>query len=130
MPTSPDDGTGWASRGAHGDLGGDAETILGSRHPDRLFWQLAFEGEPAGFVAYDVHPGKQVEIETFGLVPEFVGRGLGGYALTLTIGKAWELAPGVERIWLHTSSADHPHALPNYHRRGLRTFKTEERVRD
>jgi hypothetical protein len=101
-----------------------------AQRPDRQFWQLTFEGEPAGFVAYDIHPGNQVEIETFGLVPEFVGRGLGGYALTLTLAKAWGLNPGVERIWLHTSSADHPNALPNYHRRGLRAFKTEEGVRD
>ncbi len=33
---------------------------------------------------------------------------------------------GTRRVWLHTSSADNPHALPNYHRRGFRTFKTEE----
>jgi hypothetical protein len=29
-------------------------------------------------------------------------------------------------VWLHTSSADNPHALPNYQRRGFRIFKTEE----
>jgi len=29
-------------------------------------------------------------------------------------------------VWLRTSSADNPHALPNYQRRGFRTFKTEE----
>jgi GNAT superfamily N-acetyltransferase len=97
-----------------------------ARHPDRIFWLLSFDGEPAGLVAYDVHPGDEVEIETFGLVPEFVGRRLGGYALTLAVQRAWELTPAVARIWLHTSSADHPSALPNYHRRGLRTFKTEE----
>ena len=33
--------------------------------------------------------------------------------------------PAVSRVWLHTSTKDHPRALPNYHRRGLRTFKTE-----
>jgi GNAT superfamily N-acetyltransferase len=91
---------------------------------------LSFDGEPAGFVAYDLHPGDEVEIETFGLVPEFVGKGLGGYALTLALRGAWELTPTVARVWLHTSSADHPNALPNYHRRGLRTFRTEERERD
>jgi hypothetical protein len=35
----------------------------------------------------------------------------------------------VNRVWLHTSSLDHPRALPNYHRRGFRTFKTEEEER-
>jgi hypothetical protein len=63
------------------------------------------------------------------VVPEFVGRGLGGAALTLGLRRAWELTPGATRLWLHTSSVDHPSALPNYHRRGLRTFRTEGRER-
>jgi hypothetical protein len=38
----------------------------------------------------------------------------------LTVGTrlAWELGPlggvRVRRVWLHTSSRDHPHAKPNY----------------
>jgi GNAT superfamily N-acetyltransferase len=94
--------------------------------PARTFWLLSVEGEPAGMTAYDLHSADDVEIETFGLLPEFVGKGLGGYALTLAIQRAWELSPTVSRVWLHTSTLDHPHALPNYHRRGFRTFKTEE----
>ncbi|NIH86822.1 hypothetical protein [Amycolatopsis granulosa] len=43
------------------------------------------------------------------------------YALTLVVEQAWHAAPDVRRIWLHTSNLDHPHALPNYHRRGFRT---------
>jgi GNAT superfamily N-acetyltransferase len=97
-----------------------------ARYPDRAFWLVAWDGEPVGLVAYDLHPGDEVEIETFGLAPEFVGKGLGGHALTLAVRRAWELTPTVARIWLHTSSVDHPHALPNYHRRGFRTFRTEE----
>jgi GNAT superfamily N-acetyltransferase len=95
-------------------------------HPSRTFWLLAFKEEPAGMVCYDLKPGGEVEIETFGLLPEFVGKGLGGFALTLGVQQAWELTPSVNRIWLHTSTLDHPRALPNYHRRGFRTFKTEE----
>jgi hypothetical protein len=85
-----------------------------------MFWLLSFDGQPAGLVAYDLHPGNEVEIETFGLIPEFTGRRLGGYALTLGIQRAWDLTPRVGRIWLHTSSVDHPNALPNHHRRGFR----------
>jgi RNA polymerase sigma factor (sigma-70 family) len=95
-------------------------------HPSRTFWLLAFKEEPAGMVSYDLKPGGEVEIETFGLLPEFVGKGQGGFALTLGVQQAWELAPSVNRIWLHTSTLDHPRALPNYHRQGFRTFKTEE----
>jgi GNAT superfamily N-acetyltransferase len=101
-----------------------------AEHPGRTFWLVSFEGKPAGLVSYDLHPGGDAEIATFGLLPEFVGKGLGGSALTIGVQQAWALAPAVNRVWLHTSSLDHPHALPNYHRRGFRTFRTEHRERD
>jgi GNAT superfamily N-acetyltransferase len=97
-------------------------------HPGRTCWLLALDGEPAGVAIYDPRPDNEVEIKTFGLLPEFTGNGLGGYALTLAIRQAWDLVPGTRRVWLHTSSADNPNALPNYHRRGFRTFKTSEEV--
>jgi RimJ/RimL family protein N-acetyltransferase len=65
-----------------------------------------------------------VEIVYFGLLPAFVGRGLGGAALTAILRHAWA-GEDVKRVWLHTCSADHPHALRNYQRRGLRLFRTE-----
>jgi GNAT superfamily N-acetyltransferase len=101
-----------------------------AENPGRTFWLLSFDRESVGMVSYDIHPGDEVEIETFGLLPEFVGKGLGGYALTLGIQQAWELAPSVTRVWLHTSTLDHPHALPNYHHRGFRTFRTQESERN
>jgi len=94
--------------------------------PARRYSLLTFDGEPAGIVVYDPHPGREVEIKSFGLLPEVIGRGLGGFALTLAIEQAWDLEPGVARVWLHTSSKDHAHALPNYHRRGFSTFATRE----
>ncbi len=101
-----------------------------AEHPDRTFWLLWFEGEPAGMLCYELRPGGDAEIVTFGLVPEFVGKGLGGFALTIGVRQSWALAPSVTRVWLHTSTSDHPHALPNYHRRGFRTFRTERREGD
>jgi GNAT superfamily N-acetyltransferase len=92
-------------------------------------WIIRHGAEAAGLAEIEVHPGGDVQIGTFGLVPEFVGRGLGGYALTLVIRQAWETepvrAPAVHRVWLHTSTLDHPNALPNYQKRGLRVFRTE-----
>ena len=40
---------------------------------------------------------------------------------------SWLLTMGGDPAGVATSTADNPHALPNYHRRGFRTFKTEER---
>ncbi len=73
-----------------------------------------------------------VEISVFGLLPEFVGRGWGGYALTRAVEEAWSLVDRVgarRRIWLYTSSLDHPNAVPNYLRRGFTRVGTETRAR-
>ena len=92
--------------------------------PFLSFWALTHREEPVGVVVFaDQHP--EVEIETFGLVPEAVGRGIGGHALTLTVRQAWTLRAGVQRIWLHTNTMDHPNALPNYQARGFRLYRTE-----
>jgi hypothetical protein len=60
-----------------------------------------------------------------------VGRGLGGYALTLAVRRAWQAEPEgygpVRRVWLHTSTLDHPNAIGNYCRRGFRLLRTEPR---
>jgi len=40
--------------------------------------------------------------------------------------RAWQL-PGTRRVWVHTCTQDHPHALANYRKRGFRVFKTQRR---
>jgi GNAT superfamily N-acetyltransferase len=102
------------------------ETWL-AENPARRYALLTLGGEPAGIVVYEPHPDDEIEIMSFGLVPESVGKGLGGFALTLAVERAWNLQPGVTRVWLHTSSKDDPRALPNYHRRGFATVETRQR---
>jgi GNAT superfamily N-acetyltransferase len=89
--------------------------------PGREYRLIEFRGEVAGAADFAPQPENDVEITTFGLLPEFVGKGLGGYALTLVVADAWTL-PGTHRVRLHTSTLDHPNALPNYLRRGFRSF--------
>ncbi|WP_406210222.1 GNAT family N-acetyltransferase [Kitasatospora sp. NBC_01560] len=102
---------------------------LARAHPHRQYWMIGLAGEPAGIAALEPHPGGDVEIRTFGLLPEYVGRGLGGHALTLALQQAWTTEPleaeSVRRVWLHTNSDDHPSALLNYRSRGLRVYRTE-----
>jgi GNAT superfamily N-acetyltransferase len=69
----------------------------------------------------------EVEIAYFGLLPQFIGRGLGGALLTSAIEKAWELSSA--RVWVHTCNRDHPQALANYQARGLVIYKVEETKR-
>ena len=86
-------------------------------------WVLTVEGEPAGYFELRRN-GTDIEIAYFGLLPAFTGRGLGAHLLTEAVEQAW--AAGATRVWLHTSTLDHPAALPNYLKRGFTIFKTEE----
>jgi GNAT superfamily N-acetyltransferase len=94
-------------------------------------WIARVEEEVAGLVELQADESGTVGIVVFGLVPEFVGRGFGGGFLTLATRLAWNMrtprgAPA-RRVWLQTSSRDHPHAQPNYESRGFRVFRTEQR---
>lgn len=86
-------------------------------------WVLYAQGTPAGYVELEKQTGDNVEIAYFGLLKEFLGRGLGGYLLSEGIAKAW--AMGAKRVWVHTCSLDHPAALANYQARGMSLYKTE-----
>jgi GNAT superfamily N-acetyltransferase len=85
-------------------------------------------GSPAGYFELERHGDGAVEIVYFGLLPEFLGRGLGKYLLSEAAQAAWRL--GATRIWLHTCTLDDPAALPNYLARGFRPFKRETYEQD
>ena len=97
--------------------------------PLRQYWLITLKDETVGVANVEPQPGGDVEITTFGLLPEYVGRGFGGHALTLAIRQAWDSeamkSPAVSRVWLHTCSSDHPNALRNYQRRGLTVYRVE-----
>jgi GNAT superfamily N-acetyltransferase len=101
--------------------------------PEVRAWIARVAGEVAGAIELELHAEGEVEITMFGLVPEMVGRGFGGHLLTLATQLAWEARlpddPPNRRVWLHTSSLDHPHALANYERRGFRVFRKDRRPR-
>ena len=65
----------------------------------------------------------ETEISYFGLLEEYIGKGIGGYALSEAIKKSFE--KNIKRVWLHTCTLDHPNALKNYIARGMREFRKE-----
>jgi GNAT superfamily N-acetyltransferase len=69
-----------------------------------------------------------VEIAYFGLLPEWIGRGLGGPLLTSAIERAWCTEPNPSRVWVHTCNRDHPQALANYQARGMVVYNVEEEL--
>ena len=80
--------------------------------------------ELAGFFELLYNPElKETEISYFGLLEEYIGKGIGGYALSVAIKKSFE--KNIKRVWLHTCTLDHPNALKNYIARGMTVFKKE-----
>jgi GNAT superfamily N-acetyltransferase len=59
-----------------------------------------------------------------GILKEYQGKKLGSYLLKYIIQKALSL--DIERLWVHTCSLDHKHALNNYLSKGLKVYKEEE----
>ena len=99
---------------------------------------MSAAGEPAGYFELlqhreawraeaphelDERRRASVEIAYFGLLPGFIGRGLGATLLAAAVRRGWALPAA--RVWLHTSSHDHPHALANYLARGFRIYRLD-----
>jgi ribosomal protein S18 acetylase RimI-like enzyme len=82
-------------------------------------WVGWVRGAPAGFFELE-HRDDAVELTCFGLLPAFIGRGLGPRLLDAAVRRAWERGP--RRVWLHTCSLDGPAALRTYRRRGFEIY--------
>jgi GNAT superfamily N-acetyltransferase len=91
--------------------------------PDIAVSELRVGDDTAGFVELRRDGDEGVEIAYFGLLPAFIGRGLGGGFLTAATDEAWRM--GARRVWLHTCTLDSPHALPNYRARGFEPYRDE-----
>jgi GNAT superfamily N-acetyltransferase len=91
---------------------------------DRLRTFAAYyDGSPAGYYELRRDDESGIQIEYFGLLPAFVGRGFGGALLTSALEQAWAGNPA--RVWVHTCTLDHPAALSNYQARGMKVYRVE-----
>ena len=96
--------------------------------PEVEVWIAYLEGVIAGYVELERQPGKSVEIVCFGLLRQFMGRGIGGLFLSDTVERAFRT--GARRVWLHTCSLDSPRAFENYRARGFKLFNEETTLKD
>jgi len=92
--------------------------------PEITLWVMYADGAPAGYFELERYPDGSTEVAYFGLLPEFLGRGLGKYLLTTAVQQAFK--DGAQRVWLHTCTLDDAAALPNYLKRGFKPFKQEK----
>ncbi|NUO83536.1 GNAT family N-acetyltransferase [candidate division KSB1 bacterium] len=96
------------------------------QHPEVEIHVLYVEGVPAGYGELNLQHMPEIELAYFGLIPEFIGKGLGTFFLNAVIDKAWAHHP--QRLWLHTCTLDHPQALAVYQRAGFVPYKQEARI--
>jgi hypothetical protein len=112
---------------------------IGKKHKwvDRLIWTedqwikyvsnknvktfvLKSKKDLVGFFELIIHyEKKEVEIAYFGILEEYQNKKL----LSDAIKKSFQ--ENIDRVWLHTCSLDHKHALKNYLSRGMKIFKSE-----
>ena len=102
----------------------DASWKAYSERDNLRTWVAYYQGAIAGYFELEVSADQEVEIKYFGLAPEFIGKGLGGFLLSYAIQQAWNSC-NAKRVWVHTCSLDHPSALSNYQARGFVLYKEE-----
>jgi ribosomal protein S18 acetylase RimI-like enzyme len=91
-------------------------------------WIAYLDGVIAGYAELERQAGKSVEIVCFGLLRQFMGRGIGGLLLSDTVERAFRT--GARRVWLHTCSLDSPRGIANYQARGFKLFNEETTLKD
>jgi GNAT superfamily N-acetyltransferase len=107
----------------------DDETIRAELHGDRFeFFVPYYRNIPAGMIELNNRAFPEVQLNYFGIVPDFCGRGLGMAALEWSIRHV--RASGAARYWLHTCSLDSPAALPVYQKAGFRIYDTVTEITD
>ncbi|MEV4561977.1 GNAT family N-acetyltransferase [Kitasatospora sp. NPDC049285] len=94
-------------------------------------WVAWVDGSPAGYIQLEGRPEGEVEVMYFGLLPDFMGQGLGSRLLAEGLARAWDLADRhplhlpTRRVTVLTCSLDGPNALRTYQARGFRLVRTD-----
>ena len=103
----------------------DGKWIEYVTNPDINTYILKYKNELAGYFEQIIDfQKKEVEIAYFGILENFFGKNYGGYLLSEAI--KISLNKNINRVWVHTCSLDHKHALKNYISRGMKIFKSEK----
>ena len=78
-------------------------------------------GIEIGLLELDFRKAGEVEIGFFGLVTELTGKGHGNWLMAQALAMGWR--KGIERMWVHSCTLDHPGALAFYRRHGFVPFE-------
>jgi GNAT superfamily N-acetyltransferase len=86
------------------------------------------EGREIGMAELDRSASPNVEIASFALFAEAIGKGFGRAFMTSLRRQAWD--ESTTRVWLHTCTLDSPLALGFYIKCGFRPYKRAIEVAD
>ncbi len=89
-------------------------------------YALTKDGRDGGLLELDFRGAGECEIAFFGVTPEMVGTGAAHDLMRHGVSIAW--ARGIQRLWLHTCTLDHPRALAFYMRAGFTPIKPDVEV--
>jgi GNAT superfamily N-acetyltransferase len=113
----------------------DQELSATIHHPQVHVYALSEGSEDKGLLELDSRSshsisGKENEIEIayFGLTPDLIGQGAGQYFMAHALSAAWSRNP--QRVWVHTCTLDHPHALSFYLKAGFKPYKRAIEIAD
>ena len=103
----------------------DKEWIKYISNDNLTTWVMKEDDKFIGFYEKEFHPSKnEFELINIGILEEYRGKKLGSAFLSHAIKASFQARPN--RMWVHTCSLDHKHALQNYKSRGFKVFKEEE----
>ncbi|MFK7942927.1 MAG: GNAT family N-acetyltransferase [Paracoccaceae bacterium] len=98
-------------------------------NPNVSLYTLLVDGWPGGFFMLDSSEPGTCDLAYFGLMPQAIGRGLGGWFLGAAIDTGWD-RPGTDRMTVNTCTLDHPRALGLYQKMGFRPVGREHKTRN
>lgn len=78
-------------------------------------------GIEVGMLELDFREPATCELSYFALVPELAGKGHGDWLMGQALALGWR--KGIDRVWVHTCTLDHPAALGFYRRHGFTPYK-------
>jgi GNAT superfamily N-acetyltransferase len=105
----------------------DADLHAAVADPSVDIQVLYVDGTPAGYIEIDRRECKggggvkTADIGYFGLMPEYLGRGLGPWLLRTGVDMAWQ--GGTAKLTVNTCSFDHPSALGLYMSMGFKPVR-------
>lgn len=104
------------------------ETEVADQLGRSTLYTVLEHGWPQGFFLLEPMDNGRVDLAYFGMVPQAIGQGLGGWLLKTAILTAWDV-PGTQKLTVCTCTLDHPRALALYQKNGFQPTRREDKTR-